>query len=364
MIKKKLLFTAYSLGLGGIEKALVNLLNRLDYKKYDVTLILEKKEGIFLEQIPKEVKVVEYKISDNKIVILRKIYNRLKLIKWQSQLKNKYDFSCSFCTYSIPGAYLALVASSNNALWMHGNYYILYKEKMKDFLDGIMAKNFKNVVFVSHENKRDVCSHYEGLDEKAIVCNNYIDGANIFEKAKDKVEYIKEKNIPLFVNVGRHEEHQKRLSRIIEASAKLKKENYKFRILFIGDGPDTGKYKEQVIKAKLSKNIIFLGRKSNPYPYYKMCDAVLLASDYEGFPVVFLEAMMMNKVILSTKVSDWEELDGENGLFCDFSTEAVYKMMKQYLDNGFAIKKKFDYIEYNKDIDNKINDLIKGKASK
>ena len=75
---KKLLFTAYSLGLGGIEKALVNLLNRLDYKKYDVTLILEKKEGIFLEQIPKEVKVLEYKISDNKIVILRKIYNRLK----------------------------------------------------------------------------------------------------------------------------------------------------------------------------------------------------------------------------------------------------------------------------------------------
>lgn len=361
---KKLLFTAYSLGLGGIEKALVNLLNRLDYKKYDVTLILEKKEGIFLEQIPKEVKVLEYKISDNKIVILRKIYNRLKLLKWQSQLKNKYDFSCSFCTYSIPGAHLALAASSNNALWMHGNYYILYKEKMVNFLDGVMAKKFKNIVFVSQENKRDVCAHYEGIEDKAMVCNNYIDGENILTKAQEKVDYVKQDGVPLFVNVGRHDEHQKKLSRVIEASARLKKEKYKFKILFIGDGPDTERYKEQVKDANLSDDILFLGRKSNPYPYYKISDAVLLASDYEGFPVVFLEAMIMNKVILSTKVSDWEDLDGQNGLFCDFSTEAVYEMMKNYLDNGFKLKEQFDYIEYNKDIDKKIINLINEKASK
>ena len=68
-MKKKLLFTAYSLGLGGIEKALINLLNKLDYDRYDVTLILEKKDGMFLDMVPPLVKVKEYKISDNKIVI-------------------------------------------------------------------------------------------------------------------------------------------------------------------------------------------------------------------------------------------------------------------------------------------------------
>ena len=83
-MKKKLLFTAYSLGLGGIEKALINLLNRLDYDKYDLTLILEKKDGMFLDMVPPLVKVKEYRISDNKIVLLRKIYNRLKLIWWSS----------------------------------------------------------------------------------------------------------------------------------------------------------------------------------------------------------------------------------------------------------------------------------------
>ena len=52
---KKLLITAYSLEMGGIEKALVNLLRLLDKTKYDITLVLEHKAGFFLDQIPKEV---------------------------------------------------------------------------------------------------------------------------------------------------------------------------------------------------------------------------------------------------------------------------------------------------------------------
>ena len=40
---KKILFAAYSLDLGGIETALVTLINYLAKKQYDITLVLEKK---------------------------------------------------------------------------------------------------------------------------------------------------------------------------------------------------------------------------------------------------------------------------------------------------------------------------------
>ncbi len=362
MKKKKLLFTAYNLGIGGIETALVNLLKRIDYKKYDVTLILEKKEGIFLDQIPNDVEVLEYKISDDKFVLLRKIKNRLKLIKWTNRLKNKYDFSCNFATYSIPGALLSLAASSNSTLWMHANYYVLYdyKEKeMQKFLDTVFIKKFKRVVFVSEENMRDVTEHYSEIKDKSIVCNNFINGDEILQKEKEKIDdFKKEKGVSLFVNVGRHEEHQKKLTRIIEASKKLVKEGYKFKILFIGDGPDYFNYNALVKKYKLDDVIEFLGRKSNPFPYYKLADAVILSSEYEGYPVVFLEAMLLNKPILSTKVSDWESLDGINGMFCERNEESVYRNMKNYLDKGFEIKKKFDYIKYNEDIYEKIEEMI------
>lgn len=359
-MKKKLLFTAYSMNVGGIEKALINLLNILDYNLYEVTLILEKKEGIFLDLIPKEVNVLEYKISDSKFILFRKVYNRLKLWKWKNRLNKKFDFSCSFCTYSIPGAHLALCASNNNALWMHGNYYILYdrdEEKLKKYLNGVFAKNFKKIVFVSEENRRDICNHYQGIDKKSIVCNNFIDGDDILEKAKEDADFTKTTKT-LFVNVGRHDEYQKRLSRIIEASKRLIEEGYKFEIMFIGDGPDSLIYDDMIKTYKLDKVIYNLGRRKNPYPYYKIADAVILSSEYEGFPVVFLESMIMEKPILSTKVSDWEDLDGKAGMFCDLNTEAVYKMMKDYLDNGFKLKEKFDYNEYNENIKKKILDII------
>ena len=43
--KKRLLFTAVSLDLGGIERALLNLVNRINLKKYEVEIILEEKKS-------------------------------------------------------------------------------------------------------------------------------------------------------------------------------------------------------------------------------------------------------------------------------------------------------------------------------
>lgn len=362
-MKKKLLFTAYNLDVGGIETALIHLLNHLDYNTYDVTLILEKKEGIFLEQVPKEVTVLEYRISTNKIVFFRKLSNRLKLLLWKKKLHRKFAFSCSFATYSIPGAHLALAASQNSTLWMHGNYYILYKQNEKDmchFLDTVFVKKFKRLVFVSEENRRDVCRHYEGIKRKSIVCNNFIDGEEILKKSKERIFFKKGKEI-LFLNVGRQEEYQKRLSRIISACRRLKEEGYSFQVLFIGDGPDQEKYKELVKIKRLEDVILFLGNQKNPFPYYKLCDAVLLSSEYEGYPVVFLEAMIMHKPILSTKVSDFEMLDKKYGLFSSVNEEGVYQNMKTFLDKGFKIKEEFDYKKYNEEIEAKLESFILGK---
>ena len=55
---KKLLFAAYSLDVGGIEKALVNLVNVLQNRGYDITVVLEKKQGIFLNELNKNIKIV------------------------------------------------------------------------------------------------------------------------------------------------------------------------------------------------------------------------------------------------------------------------------------------------------------------
>ena len=56
---KNLLFIGMSLNVGGAEKSLVNLLNMIDYKKYNVDLLLFQKKGAFLKQVPCEVNIIE-----------------------------------------------------------------------------------------------------------------------------------------------------------------------------------------------------------------------------------------------------------------------------------------------------------------
>ena len=141
----------------------------------------------------------------------------------------------------------------------------------------------------------------------------------------------------------------------------LKKDNLNFRILFIGDGPQTEKYKKQVKEKGLEDNIIFLGRKENPYPYYKMSDCVVLTSDYEGYPVVFLESYILNKPIITTKVSDYKEIENRYGYVTGKTYQDIYEKMKLFINDGFKITEKFDSQAYNEKILKKVEELINAK---
>ena len=357
---KKLLFSAYSLEVGGIEKALVTLLNKLQEKGYEITLVLEQKEGIFLEELNPQISIITYTPNNNKNVIKRKIINLIKQLKFFIKYKNKFDFSASFATYSNSGAFVARTASRNSALWGHADYLTLFKnnaEDMKKFFKEKKYNKFKNIIFVSKEGRDTFTSVFPNAKNKAIVCNNIINNQQIIELADKEIE-LKKEEITTFLNVGRHDERQKKLSKIIEVAKKLKQENYKFKILFVGDGQDTEKYKEMVNSYNLEEQIIFLGRKQNPYPYFKISDCVILTSDYEGYPVVFLESMILNKPIITTKVSDYEEIEGKYGYTTTKEIDDIYEKMKLFIEKGFEITEKFDATKYNEQIIQKLEELF------
>ena len=58
-MKKKILFVINSMGCGGAEKSLLSLLSLLDYDRYDVTLQMFRRGGMFENLIPAEVKIRE-----------------------------------------------------------------------------------------------------------------------------------------------------------------------------------------------------------------------------------------------------------------------------------------------------------------
>lgn len=366
---KKLLFAAVTLDLGGIETALVTLLNELaKNNNYDITLVLEKKQGLFLNDLDKKIKIIEYTPNNNRIIVLRKLINLTKQFVFKFKYKNKFDFSCCYATYSNPDAFVARVASKNSVLWCHCDYLSYFYgdvSKTKEFFEEKKYSEFKKIVFVSKKSKDSFLKLYPECEEKAICINNLIDYKKILKNAEEIIEekeLFKDKNITTFINIGRHEERQKRLSRIIEAARLLKKDDEtknKFRIIFVGDGADTKYYKELIEKYQLDNEIILIGRKKNPYPYLKKSDCVILTSDYEGFPVVYVESMILNKPIITTEVSGTDEIKEKGfAIIIPKDTSKIYETMKKIIQKGFNIKHEFNVEKYNNEILEKIKNLF------
>ena len=190
---KKILFSAYSLDVGGIETALVTLLKELS-SKYEITLILEKKQGIFLKEIPKNINIITYTPNNNKVVILRKICNFIKQLKFKLKYKNKFDFAGCFATYSYPASFVARTASKNSALWIHNNYLDFYNNDItqyREFFNDLKVYEFKKIVFVSNMDKQVFIAQFPEYVKKVVTCNNLIDYTKILDLSKQKVKDLK-----------------------------------------------------------------------------------------------------------------------------------------------------------------------------
>ena len=356
---KKVLFAAYSLDVGGIETALINLLKEI-CNDYEITLVLEKKEGIFLKELPENINVIEYRKSSSSNVFVRKVQNFIRQMMFKAKYKNKFDYSVCYATYSLPCSFVARVSSKKPILFVHNDYMSFYNNNVKqykEFFYNLQVFEYQKIIFVSNYDKAVFDIKMHEFANKTMFINNLIDYKKIINKSNEKVDDFKEskesKEIT-FINIGRHDEKQKKLSRIIAATKKLNRDKYKFRVVFIGAGIDDEKYFKQ---ANGVKNIEFLGVKENPYPYLKKSDCLLMSSQFEGYPVVFVESMILNKPIVTTLVSDAnKDIKGKFGIVTENSLDGVYDGMKKFLDEGFEIKKKFDPEKFNKDI---INELKK-----
>lgn len=301
--KKELLFSINDLRVGGIETAIINLLNNIDYKKYNVTLVMEEKTGVLLKNVNKNVKVQELKVTNNKNVIIRKGINFIRKLNFSILNYHKFDFSCCYATYSLSANKIALTASKNNSIYVHSNYRYIYKDKteFKNFFNCRNISSFRRIIFVANEAEKDFIKIYPELKNKCLVLNNFIDSDKILKLSTEKISETHPKNKKLFVFIGRLDDSSKKVSRAINLLKSLSDVN----LLIVGDGPDRKMYEDLVTKNDLSKRVTFVGQKTNPYPYIKLADYIILTSDYEGFPVTYLEAITLHKRILTTiDVSD------------------------------------------------------------
>lgn len=359
---KKIIFFAYDLNLGGIEKSLINLLNNLvDF--YDITLVLEKNQGMYKKDLSRKVKIIEHHVSSFKITLLRKIYNYTRRLIFSLKYKNKFDFACAYTPYLYSAVKLSKICSQNNAIFIHADYtYVYDKKEFLEFFNSRKIEAFKNIIFVSNESRNHFIEIYPDLKNKTHVINNIVNVDEIIEKSKEKIDVEKRKTDIVFAYVGRLNEHQKRISRLLSCFKILIQDNKDIKLWLIGNGEEYDKSKRFIEENGLSENIELLGSQTNPYKYLIHSNYLILASDYEGFPVVYNEANILGKYIFTTinVTDDFYKIEDGYGLIIPTDVQKMASIISKEIKRK-PISKKIDYIELNKKRINALKNIIDSK---
>ena len=83
------------------------------------------------------------------------------------------------------------------------------------------------------------------------------------------------------------------------------------------------------------QNVIFLGNIPNAAKYNSIADLFMLPSDFEGLPMVIIEAMSHKRPIVASNVGGISEIvrNGENGFTVENSAEEFAKRIKEILED-------------------------------
>jgi glycosyltransferase involved in cell wall biosynthesis len=111
----------------------------------------------------------------------------------------------------------------------------------------------------------------------------------------------------------------------------------------VGDGALRGELEAEVERLGLEKKIHFLGWRQDARAIMSALDVLLAPSLWEGFGLVFLEAMAYGVPVISTKVSAIPEvvIDGETGwLILPQDAEAVAAALLDALKNPAEMRER------------------------
>lgn len=356
---KKILFGITSLTLGGAERVLVDLANELS-KKYEVTIMTIYAKGELKNQLSEKVKLKS--LEQKSYLELSNFQKHFgmplkilleKSIIYKNKIKGDYDVEIAFLEGPITRLFSTQNVKTKKIAWIHNDISQVFgkgiKAKLKKNLDEKNYSKFETLVFVSKDNLKNFEKTYPDIKNSKEVIYNYINKAQVIEKAKEEQKEKFDTKFINFVTVARLVP-QKGIDRLIKVHSKLLKDGLFHNIYVIGDGPEKEKLQELIKKENVDETFNLLGKKENPYPYIKNADYFCLLSQFEGYGMVLEEAKILGKPIIITNTAAREAVENYgNAKIVENTEQGIYDGIKEIIKNynlkeeNDSLKKKLEY---------------------
>ncbi|GAB4455791.1 MAG: hypothetical protein OHK0029_12470 [Armatimonadaceae bacterium] len=230
--------------------------------------------------------------------------------------------------FSVPCASVGAVFDFS-ILHIPGKYSPVHQVYITRFLP-VLARRLTRVVTLSESSKRDIVGFAGVPAERVQVIPAAADTAFYRPLPPDTArEYLAERypalppDVPYLLYVSRIEHPGKNHVTLIEAFARLKRDGFPHRLVFVGSDWDGS---EEVHRAAeesgVSDDIVFTGfapREDIPYLYAGATLSVF-PSRYEGFGLPVLEAMSARVPVACSNVSSLPEVAGDSAALFDPSS--------------------------------------------
>ncbi len=320
MEKIKVLFVYNNFGIGGISKALIDVLRLLDYSRYDVTLYIRRDDVLdLIEKVPPQVKTVIIKnevknvVFENNILgkIVKFAYNLLKKghkhlakqlflfykypiqrKKEQQRLKDHmWDVAISYSTDGDDPIFVKeCVNAKKKYVFVHQSTRIAKRniKAMKKY-DGIISVNPLLVPWVSSFMKSS---------KNVYAIENYVDFEKIRLLATQDSPVSCDKTV--IATCGRLC-LTKGFDYVADTAKLLSDNNKDFVWYWIGDGPSRKELEQRIKDLNLEDKIIITGFQKNPYTYMNACDIYVQPSRAECCCLSIMEAFILGKPVITTK---------------------------------------------------------------
>ena len=362
-MKKKVLFYNGSLRMGGIERVLVEVLQNIDKNQMDIDLVIEdgtETLNVFEKDIPKEIEI--FYLKSEKLIKITDFFRRKKknifykiaynlLMNYESYIKKsnlkklvknkKYDVVIDFDMGL--SKYVKMIDVNKKIAWIHASIKNWYEKESRIARLGRRLQQYNNIVTICDEMKEETANLFPFLKDKLLRIYNPFNFNRILTLSEENVEniYYKENFI---IAIARLTTHQKDFSTLIKAFKRAKELGRIFeKLLILGDGPDREKIEKMIRDENMEKDIILLGSIKNPYPWLKKAKIFVHSSKYEGLPTVLIEALILNKKVISSACPTGPREILENGKIGDLYEIGDYEKLAYYiveaLKNGSLDKK-------------------------
>ncbi len=340
----KIIYLIPSLGVGGAERQLINLINYLSkpltlkkHEEFEILLVCFNHKtfsnDFYLSQLANNIRIIDLSEGVGFKLLIKELrknkkyfwlgknlihYNRLEeLVALEKpQILHAWLDTPSICgaiagiSNKVPNIIIS-TRSLNPSNFLSNRFY---RKSVYQALS-----NYKQITFLNNSNAGAI-SYEKWLGLKKGYVKVIYNGFEI-ESLKTLHSNLiqKSKSSKIIIGGVMRFNYEKNLDLWIKVAKNLSEKSDLVNFVIIGDGPELSRVRRLIKKLELTKFIQLFKPTNNIYSHMSKFDVLLLTSRIEGLPNVLIEAQLLGIPVVSTNCGGAIEtfIDSSSGILVD-----------------------------------------------